>query len=355
MNFNESQRKAITSQEKNILVIAGSGSGKTTCLTERINYLLSQGVKPKNILAITFTNLAAEEMRSRIKCDSSDLFVGTIHSFANKLLIANGVKTRKYIDSNRFDKLIEKAIPYATQVEKEHMLVDEFQDLCQHEFNFINSLNIDNTFYIGDPNQSIYGFKGANVNLFLDLLRDETYTVYQLRENYRTATPIVRFAEEKLGDILEFYPRTIPMAGEFGVATYLSFADIPSLVKKYDSFGNWFILTRTNNEIDDVSRMLQENKIPFVTFKTKDLDQEGLSRIVNSDAVKVITIHTSKGMEKENVIVIGAKNYNAEEKRIAYVAATRAKYKLYWCTSTNTKKKSYGYKPKPKKSDFYSW
>ncbi len=92
--LNEKQAEAIKTTKGPVLILAGAGSGKTKTLTYRIAHLLSQGVKPENILAVTFTNKAAEEMKNRIKkllvssfmfYDSS-LFIGTFHSFGVKIL-----------------------------------------------------------------------------------------------------------------------------------------------------------------------------------------------------------------------------------------------------------------------------
>ncbi|MBI4919821.1 UvrD-helicase domain-containing protein [Candidatus Azambacteria bacterium] len=93
--LNEKQREAATTIGGPVLILAGAGSGKTKTLTHRIAHMLSQGINPENILAVTFTNKAAEEMRNRIKklleienlkLKIENLFVGTFHSFGVKIL-----------------------------------------------------------------------------------------------------------------------------------------------------------------------------------------------------------------------------------------------------------------------------
>mgnify|MGYP001605517332 FL=1 len=95
-NLNKEQQEAVTTVDGPVLIIAGAGSGKTRALTHRIAYLIEQGVKPKNILALTFTNKAAEEMKNRVykllypqlqtTNYSLSTFLGTFHSFAAKIL-----------------------------------------------------------------------------------------------------------------------------------------------------------------------------------------------------------------------------------------------------------------------------
>jgi len=94
-SLNDKQTEAVKTIEGPVLILAGAGSGKTKTLTHRIAYLLSQCINPENILAVTFTNKAAEEMRNRIKklleienlkLKIENLFVGTFHSFGVKIL-----------------------------------------------------------------------------------------------------------------------------------------------------------------------------------------------------------------------------------------------------------------------------
>ncbi len=87
--LNNEQIEAVKTINGPVLILAGAGSGKTKTLTHRIAYILSQGINPENILAVTFTNKAAEEMRNRIGrlyAISHKLFIGTFHSFGAKIL-----------------------------------------------------------------------------------------------------------------------------------------------------------------------------------------------------------------------------------------------------------------------------
>ena len=89
--LNEQQIKAVKHIDGPCLVIAGAGSGKTKVLTTRIAYLMEQGISDTNILAITFTNKAAKEMRERLNVmvPGSRVFVGTFHSFGLKIIREN--------------------------------------------------------------------------------------------------------------------------------------------------------------------------------------------------------------------------------------------------------------------------
>ena len=99
------------------------------------------------------------------------------------------------------------------------------------------------------------------------------------------------------------------------------------------------MLTRTNSQIEDICQHLEDMGIPYTVFKKKGLSNQEINERLKEDKVKVMTIHMSKGLETENVMVIGANFYNVEEKCISYVAATRAKNLLVWTREKKKKKR----------------
>ena len=110
-DLNFKQKEAVLATEGPVLILAGPGSGKTKTLTARVAHLISQGVAPENILAVTFTNRAADEMRERIKKVLSSRnkisalpFIGTFHSLAVKILRANAGQLGYFKNFSIFDE-----------------------------------------------------------------------------------------------------------------------------------------------------------------------------------------------------------------------------------------------------------
>ncbi len=280
-NLNEQQLKAVMHQEGPCLVLAGAGSGKTRVLTTRIANLIANGIPSYNILAITFTNKAAKEMRERLEQlePNNNAFVGTFHSFGvrvireNALLlgldrnfaivdsddvtsiikkimkeegydpkltppsyIKNKISTIKndmlnaeeidryfntppdkvvkevyyqYIDilkknnSVDFDDLLllpvklfmeHKEVLERYQDIYKYILIDEYQDTNEVQYKMTKLLakKYKNIFIVGDPDQSIYMFRGANFHNILNFEKDyKNAEVIPLEENYRSTKNIL--------------------------------------------------------------------------------------------------------------------------------------------------------------------
>ncbi|MDL2211772.1 UvrD-helicase domain-containing protein [Erysipelotrichaceae bacterium OttesenSCG-928-M19] len=279
--FNSQQQEAITSKEPYIKVIAGAGSGKTAVLTNRIVYLIKERqVKERNILAITFTNKAAKEMKERVlQLLDKEVFLGlitTFHSFCLRVLkedinvlgytkdfniidsddqksILKNINKRlnydkdvfqvkglvayisneknhyypqyldektkkvydefyleyqKYLKDNNsldFDDLIILCVKlfkeYPLILDKwrfrfNYLHVDEFQDTNYQQYELIKLLGIDlNVFVVGDPDQTIYTWRGAKIDYILNFENDFKPTqVIMLEYNYRSQKHILECA-----------------------------------------------------------------------------------------------------------------------------------------------------------------
>ena len=284
--LNEEQIKPVIDTEGAVLVIAGAGSGKTRVLTSRIAYLVGEkGVNPSNILAITFTNKAADEMKERIENMTGyaeGMWVSTIHSMCTKILRQNiaflgydknftiysdvdkervlkriaaeieceddkflknakwhisnaktlGLAPKKYreefadqhdIDKycdfyERYNKLMKASnaldfddlllktrdlLENFEQVrnyysDKFHYIhIDEFQDTNAIQYDIVKLLaqNHGNIFAVGDDDQSIYGWRGAEIKNILGFEKDFAGAkVYKLERNYRSTKRILNLA-----------------------------------------------------------------------------------------------------------------------------------------------------------------
>lgn len=265
--LNPSQQKAVTHGRGHLLIVAGPGTGKTHTLMHRMAYVLENFAKPEAILAITFTNKAAEEMRQRVKKlagpHAANLLLGTFHSFCLNLLRAHyqpaglppdfeiigeeeqreliqtlwpekSAATRDKIleeisrlkasddetnaEANEwrqaydfalrqngqldFDDLLLEAIRlfdietvrHEIQQRYQWIFVDEYQDINSVQHQLLKWLVHDQAVLtaIGDPNQAIYSFRGANVNYSSRFAQDFTNaTVLRLEENYRSASTLL--------------------------------------------------------------------------------------------------------------------------------------------------------------------
>lgn len=108
MELSKLQTEILNAPSNRSVIMASAASGKTRLLTEKVRQLLRAGVNPREIAVITFTNMAASELKNRLGEDYKEgLFIGTIHSLANYFLRCAGVNTTKAIENGEFDKLFE--------------------------------------------------------------------------------------------------------------------------------------------------------------------------------------------------------------------------------------------------------
>lgn len=332
----------------------------TRVLTERIRNLVeAKNVKPEDIVAITFTNAAAQEMRQRLGSISDNMFIGTIHSYANKICSMNGVDTISDINKQEFDKILEKVmkIPKAKYPKVQHLLVDECQDMTLLVFDFVNKIPSENIFLVGDTRQTIYTFNGSSDSYMRAIYNSQDFKSYNLAENYRNPPNIIDYAEEFLSSnkFTEIGPKSIPVKKREGIIEKRTFSEVIDYIAQDKNWGSWFVLTRTNAELDKAVEILADNDIPCFAFRKHELDLDGVQDALLRNCVKVMTIHTSKGLQAKNVAVIGARTYNVDERRISYVAATRAESALFWCPTVV--KKGYGKSKsskKPKNLTFFT-
>lgn len=418
IQLDPAQKAVVTSDAKNILVVAGAGSGKTRVLTERIKYLLDRGTDPCDIVAITFTNMAADEMKARLAGvdNIGDAFIGTIHSFANRIYknsdevyrimteeeeqliyeeIFNLPKYRgqltikkwlKFKDLEKqasagriseeeaweilspsernvlytckgdftrirkrdniitFDELIEYATAYYESLGAsiEHLLVDEFQDIGTLEYKFIRALNAEHYFFVGDDYQAIYGFKGGNVNIFKSLCnRDRTFKTYFLNNNYRSSKEIIDLAEKIIDQVPErIHKKAVvcnPRPGTIAIDRRDHVERIARILNRdKENWRDWFVLTRTNKEAYQLADLLDDNGINYCFIHRSELTLEELEDAMKSNLVKIMTVHSAKGLENKKVILYGnfpirQPSYlrNPDERRVMYVGVTRAIESLY--------------------------
>lgn len=202
--------------------------------------------------------------------------------------------------------------------------------------------------YIADgllTHNSIYSFKGSDFEYFKKLASDEEFTTYKMENNYRCESHIVEFGNKVISQINDVIPKKcvskvksitkgslIYKEGNIHtVEQYLKFIDARD-------YGKWFVLTRSNNDMVDISRLCYKLGIPTVTFKKGNMTSDEVESTLAQNAVKILTVHSAKGLESDNVLLYGNFPINkdnqfweevgTEECRIFYVGATRAKHNL---------------------------
>jgi len=366
--LNEAQREAVTHGEGPLLIFAGAGSGKTRVLTMRIAHLISaRKISPRRILAVTFTNKAANEMRERIEqlvgsAQVKQMWVGTFHAICARILRESGrpigidpefvvfdeddqlsvvkeVLRLLDIDEKRFaprsilnfiSRAKEKLIPphlytpvdYFTQIvgrvyphyqqrleachaldfddllmktvqlfeehpdvleryQKRflHVLVDEFQDVNRAQYRIVKHLSAlhCNLCVVGDDDQSIYSWRGADVSIILSFERDfPDAHIVKLEQNYRSTQPIldaafhvvkknVRRAPKRLwSERRDGLPITVTEVQHereeaMVVAQHIALS-VQQLGRKY---GDFVVLYRTNAQSRTFEEVFLNYRIPY--------------------------------------------------------------------------------------------
>ena len=340
------QQKIVDNDYDVIFVEAAAASGKTATIVEKIKKEIK--ADKGKVVAFTFTNAAAEEMYERVgEHDASKLFIGTIHSYCVQILLAHGIdQAIQYCEEQWFDRLFQLVKKYPECAKPVYCIIcDEMQDCNANQFEFIfDILNAQKYFCCYDKRQSIYRWNGAHPEFIDDYAHSKHADIMTLNENYRNADKILNFAKNIIAVAgWDYRDDSIPMRGVTGKihpdVEYSPYAVARTLADYPGNFNDWFILTRTNDQIDEICHHLKLLDIPYDTFKRSELNNAELAERMKANTVKVLTIHSAKGLEANNVIVIGSKFYNLEERCISYVAATRARNWLVWTRMPNKARK----------------
>jgi ATP-dependent DNA helicase RecQ len=221
---NRTQTGIVTAPlHRNLLILAGPGSGKTRTVVHRCAYLLRvERVHPQSVLVCCFNRRAALELRRRLKdlvgADARGVTVLTYHALAMRLLgYSFGARTRTNGVELPFDRLIEdavkllrgEAVPPGIEPDEvrdqllagfQYILVDEYQDIDEPQYQLISALagrTLDDPdqklaiLAVGDDDQNIYTFRGANVDFIRRFQKDYAAEVHYLVENYRSTRCII--------------------------------------------------------------------------------------------------------------------------------------------------------------------
>ena len=330
MELTELQKKILNASEDKIVVEAAAASGKTRLLTEKVRQLLKSGVSPSSIAVITFTRMAAQELITRLADDYREgIFIGTIHALAARFLSINGMG--QYIgriaEEEDFDKLFYLCNQLDLQDTYEYVIVDEAQDCGESELRFIFDLMQPKKYFFAlDFNQSIYSFRGARPDLVKKYLEGSTY--YHLNQNFRNSYNILYAAQ----DILKksgMKDNSIPMRSIGGIVEKKKYNrhELIEWINMKDTYKDWAILCRQNKDKDQVIEDLRVAGIPVITFRQGEINRAQLNDLMGKDVVKVLTVHSAKGLEWNNVVLykLWWGNKTPEEHRINYVAMTRAR------------------------------
>ena len=349
MEFTNVQKKIITTDKSKVLVPSAAASGKTQTLVGRIKYLLDQGVPPEEIVAITFTNNAASVMYERLGWPNG-LFIGTVHSYCNYLLRGGAVDTTKILSEERFDDLFEEIKKNPGCIKHvSHLISDESQDISRLQFEFYEMIHPDNYMYFYDVRQTLFRWRDADPDYLIAKEYENDVTVFYMQQNFRNYADILRFAKKflfRLGP--EYEDGSIAMRQSDGrphvlEGNYTPSEAVQTLMMVSDrlgaEWGDWFVLCRTNDDIELFKSLFAKQDIPTDTFKQSELTNSQIEDRLKANTVKILTVHSAKGLESKYVLSYNVRAYNDDEAKVCYVSATRARDFLVWAKMPPKKRK----------------
>ncbi|WP_176239035.1 ATP-dependent helicase [Mariniplasma anaerobium] len=382
------QKKVVSTQEPFLFLLAGAGSGKTRVVIERIKYLLDTGVKKTLILALTFTHKAGKEMQTRIgdenlaihtfhqfclqelkknKRYDYNIFIEDEHHFTKAELLDIQVYKNSYFKTKKpkiydsyqtylnnyhlkdFDDILIDFYKLINTKNKtytyDYIFVDEFQDTNHLQYMILKSLISKNTkvLCVGDPDQSIYRFRGAEPKIINQFIKDYQATVEMLTINYRSNATIIKHANRIIKrnyrnlkkDLLPFNKQTNQIYSYIFMHPEDESNTIENMIKSYIVDGikpkEIAVLYRNNYRSYHLKNQFKINEFSYY-------DEANLMN--QKQHIHMLTIHQAKGLEFEVVIILGLessifpsyqthqKKFLEEERRLMFVAMTRAKEHL---------------------------
>jgi DNA polymerase III epsilon subunit-like protein len=347
---------------KNLLVIACAGSGKTVSLICRIKYMLDSGVDESSIMLTTFTRDAAYDMKNKlfdIMGHKTKIKVGTIDSISKYFSDRFDHGSAKSLkDVGEYNYLFLNAIKANPEIisKYKYLFVDEFQDINDIQYEIIKEFykNGCNIFCVGDDAQNIYTFRGSKVEYILNFekLFGNAKTMY-LMQNFRSCKEIIDLANASIEKNVNSIPKTMipgrePTASDietrkplvsFFQSRHHQNQKVVDNIQKLISDGveehNIVVLCPINQPLYMIEELLTKKKIKNVYLDGK-CDVKTTKKQWH---VCLCTIHKSKGLEWDYVFMINMSDEVLpktktpasieEARRLFYVGVTRARKELY--------------------------
>lgn len=374
-NLNFDQLIAVINLEKNLLVIAGAGSGKTRVIIYRAILLIELKISSKNILILTFTRKAITEIRTRINTflPESNICIETFHSLAYKFLkryaqnknfkiLTTKDSTSVFYEKSEniysFNDLLIQFYKLLTSnlvtTKFQYIMVDEYQDTDDLQVDILKLLSkSSNLMVVGDDYQSIYSFKGTSMKNILNFSNEfpDVKTII-LKENYRSSPAILNLSNE-FSKSLKYCFRKSLITNNTAIEKpnlniFRNHSDEISFI--FNKIKNILILNpnatiallfRNYIYMEEFIKYFKLFNIEFNVSSNPFLENILKNKFSNIDTnLTFLTIHSSKGLEWDYVFIplllegiipssVGEVINLEEEKRLFYVALTRAKKKLF--------------------------